>query len=326
MNLPDDITLPFFAYGYFKPGEISFHIIKDSVKYCQEWEIPGMLKERDGVPLLKIGSNTHSIKGALIFFKEGMEKESYQKISEIEPGKLYEWYKIKRLDQWAWVLKGTEFAIGPGSHDYDGCGNDNEWNGNEDPYFVDAISIVKMILADCDNEVSAAKGSEKKSLVTGPVERESENQRFFKLQMAYSLLWAIFERFAILKYGFPKDSKSRLIPVKNNISNDDHFKKLLHELHQGKPDEWETKKRPSVYISRIPQKKDGKTHYTLDPSDSEKTINYYYQIRSNLVHRGKSIHRDYELLKSALQELLMIFEKLFEISKEASIFNCKKKT
>ena len=46
---------------------------------------------------------------------------------------------------------------------------------------------------------------------------------------------------------------------------------------------------------------------TLDSSDPKKSLNYYYQVRSNLTHRGKSAHNDFKIIKSSLDELYRIF-------------------
>lgn len=46
----------------------------------------------------------------------------------------------------------------------------------------------------------------------------------------------------------------------------------------------------------------------LDPGDPKKSANYYYTVRSNVTHRGKtSGHCDTNLLETALTQLLPIF-------------------
>ena len=41
-------------------------------------------------------------------------------------------------------------------------------------------------------------------------------------------------------------------------------------------------------------------------------MQYYYQVRSNITHRGKGVAQDYELLRDSLSELLPIFRKVLE--------------
>jgi hypothetical protein len=82
MILPDNIDFPFFAYGIFKPGQLCFARIKDIVQEFAGATVNGILKERDGVPIL-VKSDNFKIKGYLIYFKEGREEEAYRRIMEI---------------------------------------------------------------------------------------------------------------------------------------------------------------------------------------------------------------------------------------------------
>jgi hypothetical protein len=53
MNPPTDLTLPFFAYGLFRPGQIAYFQIRE---YVQEAiagvEVKGQLRIRDGLPMI----------------------------------------------------------------------------------------------------------------------------------------------------------------------------------------------------------------------------------------------------------------------------------
>ena len=48
--------------------------------------------------------------------------------------------------------------------------------------------------------------------------------------------------------------------------------------------------------------------YRLDLNEPEFCMNFYYTIRCNVVHRGKSSYNDERLLKRSLQDLLNIFK------------------
>lgn len=70
-NNPEKIVnknLPFFSYGFFKPGEISFLGIKDFVSSVIPRIIDGDLVLRDGVTLYK-DSKFQKVDGYLIYFK-----------------------------------------------------------------------------------------------------------------------------------------------------------------------------------------------------------------------------------------------------------------
>jgi len=47
--------------------------------------------------------------------------------------------------------------------------------------------------------------------------------------------------------------------------------------------------------------------HTLDGSMPEKAVNYYYQMRSNVIHRGKEAIVYHESLVESLDELLPLF-------------------
>lgn len=67
MNLPIKTSLPFFAYGIFKPGQLCFSRISALVERIIKCNVKGTLKERDGIPLLALGSENVSIQGYLIY-------------------------------------------------------------------------------------------------------------------------------------------------------------------------------------------------------------------------------------------------------------------
>ena len=50
----------------------------------------------------------------------------------------------------------------------------------------------------------------------------------------------------------------------------------------------------------------------LDPADPLGSIDYYYQVRSNIVHRGKSVHDDLALVRESLSELEAIFKDVLD--------------
>jgi len=59
-------------------------------------------------------------------------------------------------------------------------------------------------------------------------------------------------------------------------------------------------------------------HYELTPDDPRNSLNYYYQIRSNITHRGKGVVRDHDIVRASLKELLEIFTELVRAAFESS--------
>jgi hypothetical protein len=267
MNLPNNTKLPFFAYGLFKPGQLCFFRIKDWVKNSFDAEVSGILKERDGIPLL-ILSNYSKVKGVLIQFKEEHELNAYKRIVEIEPDEVYKWQEVQLTDGTkANALLGRRYDRGSADLEHA-----EEWDGRTDPFFKDAVEEIEAILKN-----------------------NSEFRCCFKtilrLQMAYSLLWTALERYAGLRYYLgKKDTTKKKV---YQIAKEEVFAKSLKK-HVRTPRD--------IYCTSDLEK------YTLDPDDPDKSIKYYYQVRSNAVHRGKAIDRDFDILKNSLEELLGIFK------------------
>ena len=49
---------------------------------------------------------------------------------------------------------------------------------------------------------------------------------------------------------------------------------------------------------------DPKTKITFIPKNPKKSIEYYYQVRCNITHRGKTVYADYEKVKMSFHEFL----------------------
>jgi len=109
--------------------------------------------------------------------------------------------------------------------------------------------------------------------------------------MAYTLLWTAIERYAGLRYHLGKDVQKKVY----QIASEDIFARSL-KRHVKHP----------RYVFRT----NDLSKYTLDPNSPEKSIKYYFQVRSNSVHRGKVAGNDFDIIKNSLQELLYIFKEM----------------
>jgi hypothetical protein len=271
MELPSKTDLPFFAYGIFKPKQLGFFRIKELTKNFDKGEVEGILKERDGLPLL-IKSSDFQIKGYLIYFYDSREKEAYHHIIEIEPDEVYRWDEIKvnikeNESITANVLLGKREQRG--SSDLEYCG---EWNGKEDPFFKDGLKEIEEILR-------------KNAYFNG------NYRSLFRLQMAYTLLWSAIERYAGLRYHLGKKVNEKVFRIAEEKCFIDSLKRNVVSTRK-------------VFSATDLEK------YTLDPNDPGQSIRYYYQVRSNVVHRGKAVTRDFGTVKLSLKELLAIFRDL----------------
>jgi hypothetical protein len=114
--------------------------------------------------------------------------------------------------------------------------------------------------------------------------------------MAYLLLWCSIERFVSFKYHLGEKVVDKVF----KLAGDPVFARALQDRVQSRGGS-------EVFRSDDPEQKE-----TLDPNNPRKAIGYYYQIRSNITHRGKTAIRDHEMLLNSLTELLDIFQRVLE--------------
>ena len=270
MKLPENMKLPFFAYGLFKPGQLCFFRIKDLVNETEHAEVGGYLKERDGIPLLVPGTG-FVVKGVLITFLPPREEEGYRRVAEIEPDEVYKWQKICTVGGvQANVLMGRRIDRGSSDLEYV-----QEWDSQSDPFFQSALEEIETILRE-------------------NAEFTWDFKALLRLQMAYSLLWTAIERYAGLRYHLGKGVMEEKI---KQLGREEAFgRSLKKHVRQGR----------TVYSTADLGKA------ILDPNDPAKSILYYYQVRSNAIHRGKAVTRDFDILKDSLSELLGIFKDMLK--------------
>lgn len=153
------------------------------------------------------------------------------------------------------------------------------WDGWDDPLFVEALALAE----------------EASSL---PPYFDMNFQTLFRLQMAYLLLWSSIERYVSLRYNLG----DQVIDKLRQLAGEEAISKGLEEHVENSRD---------VYRATDPGDK-----ASLKRKDPVKSILYYYQVRSNIAHRGKMAIRDYELLHEALIQLLAIFRGVLKAAKQ----------
>ena len=122
---------------------------------------------------------------------------------------------------------------------------------------------------------------EVESILNANLKFDWDYRALFRLQMAYTLLWTAIERYAGLKYHLGKNVCEKVFQIAGEDCFVDSLKRNVHGSR-------------SVFNATDLAKS------TLDPSDPAKSIRYYYQVRSNSIHRGKAVPRDFRIIKSSL--------------------------
>jgi hypothetical protein len=147
-----------------------------------------------------------------------------------------------------------------------------EWDGKTDPLFTSALDVVS------------------ETLNANPEIIDRDLKPTFRLQMAYLLLWSSIERYVSLRYHLGGEAWKKV----EHLAREPAFRSAL-EATVTKPRE--------IFRADKPDDK-----CKLDASNPERSLKYYYQVRSNIVHRGKGIFNDHKIVRESLRELLAIFK------------------
>lgn len=285
-NLPD-ITKPFFAYGIFRPGEISFLGIKDCIASIEKSSLNGDLYWWDGINLFKPSLKSKEIvPGYKIKFKSEKSTQAYDFIEEIEPS-LYYWKIIRDQNVLAGVISYDTLET---FHEVE-C--KSVW---EDPYFNlnNGNSVI--------NYLKNYKSKDDFSFLS-----------VFELQMHYLALWSVIERFITLRYGTTQG--------RNKLAKSQYFKDKLEEVtKEERRIIYSTQDDKRLILNATNDDRNEAAERCRNLSENwelEQSIAYYYQIRCNITHRGKALSRDLEIIKKSFNELLQIMEYvLIETKKE----------
>ena len=266
-----DPRLPFFAYGIFSPGQIAFFQIKSYVHQVTDANATGILRIRDGVPVLDETARGEVANGYRIEFNDADAELAYQAIQCMEPSTQYRWRKDGEMN----VLVGYRPKRGSRPMATDADGNP-DWSSWRDPAFRDALTVVDENLAE--------------QFVWHDL------RPFYRLQGAYMVLWSSIERYVSLRYGFGRNEQ--VFQRVKRLAGEAQFEASLRAT-----DPSATAKLRQLFRSDDPGQA-----VTFEPSGPpEKAITYLYQVRSNVTHRGKGEPLDWELLHIVTAEVLRIF-------------------
>ena len=310
MKLPKDISKPFFSYGIFRPGEIAFQIISDYVDLnrIENKIIMGSLKLRDGI-LIFDQNGKDSVQGYLLFFKEGAESSAYESIINVEPGNYYKWDEdqSKFKNQFN-ILHGR--TVDKGIDEEKRVNDSNIWNhlfdsNWKDPFIINGFNMLEHY----------AKESPRlhKQYEELPWEDEAKFNDYLKYQMLYLFLSSILERIMFLNGGFGINPNKQVTLFSKDKTLHNVFDKLV--LNDDFPQFKESFER-KIYATNDPT---DQTIWTYDASsfiNNEDAMKYYYQLRSNIIHRGKSGIKKLIVLRESFEELKFIL-KTFWKEKEA---------
>ena len=277
----DNLKLPFFAYGIFKPGQLAYSRIEDYVLgEPKECIVKHGIYERDGIPFVCKDDNQGETIGYIIHFKEDERELAYDIIRKTESKKYYRWETTncyektnrgetdKKDYEEANILFGKKPSkSNPKPVEY------GKYDGNNDIFFDYGV---RLITGDMIN-----------------YKKNNSFNNFFRLQRNYLLLWTCIERYTSLKYG-------------ENTKHYNNQQLAGEQIFQDSFDHYVTEEREITNSQSLEKEK-------LRPGKYFKSIDYYYTMRSNVAHRGKSLSFvDERNLRKSLIELLNIFQCVLE--------------
>lgn len=275
LNPPLNQKLPFLAYGSFKPGELRFNLIKQFVVETKPTKVYGLMKEKDGVPIFYTTKTKSYAWFDYAAYEIHFKKGQEQQAYQIISENEPNTYYTWVNFQGANILEGKSRLRGLEEF------MDQTWSFKHDPYFSQGLLACKEI----------RKGSRSKM-----PELHQEYFDFFCNQSAFMLLWTIIERFCTLKYG--------------NISPNEKLKSLYTDPEIKWDFVYDIVKRNDSIVRSDREKDQLKLN---SASSIKKILEYYYGLRSNMVHRGKNVFRDINRISDAFDELYQLVEAIIKI-------------
>jgi hypothetical protein len=312
MNLPKDINKPFFSYGIFRPGEIAFQIISEHVDLnrIENKTIKGSLKLRDGI-LIFDQQGKDFIQGYLLFFKEGAESSAYNSIINIEPGNYYTWNEDQsKFKNEFNILHGR--TLDKGIDEEKGVNDPKIWNNLfdsiwNDPFIINGFNMLEHYAKESPRLLKQYEQLQ--------WEEETLFNDYLKYQMLYLFLSSILERIMFLNGGFGINPNKQV-----TLFSKDKTLQIVFDRIVANNDFVQFKKSfdRKIYAANNPTSHASWSYKNSSNINYEEAMKYYYQLRSNITHRGKSGINKKEELRESFYELKFILKTFWEEKKAES--------
>lgn len=271
LSRPPDPTLPLFVYGNLLPGELGHDLVSGQVLRSERASAVGSLREIDGMPILDIDRPQWSVDGALLWF--GSET-AYDDLASFEPASHYKWSTTTVTGESGDILANVLTPVDNlPPEPSDGSKHVFRWSTTSDPLFRHGLPAVA--------ETLRRDGLQRFPRGLG----DDDWQRFYRLQAAYMLGSSVLERVTL-----------RTIPGK--LTNPTATITKL-----GKTEPFITAVKEAGFIPGRAVYRADRPTTPVQLDGPEDFAEWAYQIRSNLVHQGKSASQEAELVRVALLQL-----------------------
>jgi len=289
-----NIKRPYFVYGTLKPTEIAHFQIEKFIKRC----LPATLDNyalfvRDGAPVI-FECNNWKVDGYLVWPYETKYSEFELQVNSYEGERLYSLQEIIVTCQSNKIECLTHIGKNQGKSHAEPLRE--LWSSKDDPIFSEAFPH---LFAEIKKLISSES-------YDGP---EISNWNYYNdITSKYLLLVTIIERLAFLYCGesftTPEEKNGKVYyndRIMKRITTLGRSEQFLHTyanlsgrgvLHH-----------INVYDSRDANK-------SLSTKKPKEAMDAWYQVRSNLQHRGKSAYKDVKIVQDSLVSLANIMSDL----------------
>lgn len=295
---PKDTTLPFLAYGFFKPRQLAYSQIKGYVfNKPKPVTINFILNHINGMPILEHAKfrDNWNVEAYIIEFKYGKEDKAYDIISLSKNKFVYKWEIVS--------IGGKDFNVLMNASDKSFPIYTYKW----DKYDWRNDPIYKNTLAYLDKNIARLKIEFTKDM------NEVDNfMRFIEVQSLYRTLWTAIDRFITFRYGDYQNWNVRKLSEEHFFRKalKSHYNELSEQEFYGKDDYRNNEWDDEVFSAQDLR------NFKLDPKMPTCSALYYYTLRNNVVHSGKMMPQEVNMVLNALLGLTEIFRYTIKVVSE----------
>lgn len=252
-----------FVYGSLKPGELGFEQIEAMVSNYMSAELHNFaLYVRDGLPIVRTPAPGETVQGVLLNINLGMEEDFWRIVNDYEGTTNYKFQNSILV-----ISEGTELLTGAFIGRKMGKGNPEKlytpWTSKLDPIFSQSFPLLHSEISETSLKFTDADH-----------DRRGYWEQLNNLLSRYLLLVSMLEHLTVVKFGGSRKQEPmiRIRRLQQSQGCRDAFKSLSDE-----------KNNPPIKVvdSRAVEN-------SLSSSNPEQALFAWYQVRSNLQHRGKA--------------------------------------
>ena len=279
-----------FVYGSLKPSELGFRQIKHLIDDHEPARLDGYrIWIRDGLPGLKkeenLEPNRNWVEGHLLCAKEGKETELNSVIKSFETEATYKFDNVEASNSSDVCVTATATFFRRDQKS-DDVFESPTWSISDDVYFRYGLPTLFRTVHE------SKKGS-------GPSGSIDFWQEYLPIMGSYMNLWTVLERYIqFTQPGLkPNNEKARFCEQCGAARNNEEKGAMTSHLRA-----IESSDAGKKAYGKVIQKNDVKVQPAGDHPRKQSTVRFllhWRTARNNSVHRGKSAHSDYQLVRKA---------------------------